>query len=80
MTSIKLPHPPPYRVDEIFELPVVEIVSPSSVLWDRSYKPEPGETWRTVEAPAGEAHELPVAVGPDSWITVTLDPAELVNL
>jgi hypothetical protein len=37
-----------------------------------------GETWRTVEAPAGEAHDLPLAVGPDAWITVTLDPAELV--
>jgi hypothetical protein len=24
--------------------------------------------------------ELPLAVGPDAWITVTLDPAELVTL
>lgn len=39
-----------------------------------------GETWRTVEAPAGDTHELPVAVGPDAWITVALDPAELVDL
>jgi hypothetical protein len=39
-----------------------------------------GETWRTVEAPAGETHELPIAVGPDAWINVTLDPAELVDL
>ena len=94
---------------------MVEIASPSSVAWDRSYKTElyaeagipcywrvelkpsrrykgplpliavralekDGETWRTVEAPAGETHELPVAVGPDAWITVALDPAELVDL
>jgi Uma2 family endonuclease len=37
-----------------------------------------GETWRTVEAPAGTTHDLPLAVGPDAWITVALDPAELV--
>ncbi len=39
-----------------------------------------GEYWRTVDAPAGTAHDLPLAVGPDAWITVTLDPAELVSL
>ena len=39
-----------------------------------------GETWRTVEAPAGETHELPLAVGPDAWTTVALDPAKLVDL
>lgn len=39
-----------------------------------------GETWRTVEAPAGETHELPLAVGPDTWITVTRDPVALVAL
>jgi hypothetical protein len=39
-----------------------------------------GETWRTVEAPAGQTHDLPLAVGPNTWITVTLDPAGLVAL
>jgi hypothetical protein len=39
-----------------------------------------GETWRTVEASAGEIHELPLAVGPDTWVTVALDPSELVDL
>jgi Uma2 family endonuclease len=93
---------------------VIEVVSPSSVLMDRSLKAElyveagipcywrvelkpsrryqgplplvvvralekDGETWRTIEAPAGATRELPVAVGPDSWITVSLDPAELVD-
>jgi hypothetical protein len=38
-----------------------------------------GENWGTVEAPAGGTHDLPLAVGPDAWITVTLDPAELVT-
>ena len=94
---------------------VVEVVSPSSVPMDRSFRtdlygeagvpcywrvelkasrrhkgPFPlivvraleadGETWRTVEAPAGAKHELPLAVGPDARITVALDPAELVEL
>jgi hypothetical protein len=94
---------------------VVEVASPASVSWDRSFKtdlygeagipcywrveikpsrrykgPLPlvvvralekdGETWRTVEAPAGTTHELPLAVGLDTWITVALDPAELVEL
>lgn len=94
---------------------VVEVVSPSSVLFDRSFKtdlyaeagiacywrvelkasrryqgPLPlivvraidkdGETWRTVEAASGEVHELPLAVGPDAWIAVSLDPAELVRI
>lgn len=94
---------------------VVEVVSPSSVLFDRSFKTElyaearipcywrveikpsrkykgplplivvramemDGESWRTVEAQAGETRELPLAVGPDTWITVPLDPADLTAI
>jgi Uma2 family endonuclease len=91
---------------------VVEVVSPSSTLMDRAFKPtlydEAGipcywrvelkpfraysgplplivvqvreaDRWRTVEAAAGEVAELPLAVGSDTWITVKLDPATLVE-
>jgi Uma2 family endonuclease len=35
---------------------------------------------RTVEGAAGEEHTFPLAVGPDTWIDVTLDPADLDTL
>lgn len=35
---------------------------------------------RTVQGAAGEEHTFPLAVGPDSWIDVSLDPAELDTL
>jgi Uma2 family endonuclease len=93
---------------------VVEVVSPSSALLDRSAKPdlyaEAGIPcyWRVelkksrrhagpfplvivqvlqndgsvrmVEGAAGQKHTFPLAVGPDTWIDVTLDPAELDTL
>jgi hypothetical protein len=82
---IKLPRRARYTVDDLFEIPTTAIATrPSSFRRRARSLPLPlekdGETWRTVEAPTGETHEPPVAVGPDSWITVALDPAELVNL
>jgi Uma2 family endonuclease len=92
---------------------VVEVVSPSNALIDRSYKrdlyaeagipcywrveprtwrgylgPVPliivrlreDGAWRTVEAAAGTVTELPLAIGPKEFITVALDPGELVEL
>lgn len=35
---------------------------------------------RTLEGAAGEEHTFPLAVGPDTWIDVTLDPATLDTL
>ncbi|GAA0913700.1 Uma2 family endonuclease [Virgisporangium aurantiacum] len=35
---------------------------------------------RTVTGAAGEEHTFPLAVGPDTWIDVSLDPAELDTL
>jgi Uma2 family endonuclease len=35
---------------------------------------------RMVEGAAGAEHTFPLAVGPDSWIDVTLDPADLDTL
>jgi Uma2 family endonuclease len=35
---------------------------------------------RMVEGAAGEEHKFPLAVGPDTWIDVTLDPAALDTL
>lgn len=35
---------------------------------------------RMVEGAAGEEHTFPLAVGPDTWIDVTVDPAELDTL
>ncbi len=39
-----------------------------------------GDGWRTVEAAAGQVAALPLAVGPDTRITVEFDPAVLVDL
>ena len=35
---------------------------------------------RMMEGAAGEEHTFPLAVGPDTWIDVTLDPASLDTL
>jgi Uma2 family endonuclease len=37
-------------------------------------------TVRMVEGAAGEEHKFPLAVGPDTWVDVTLDPADLDTL
>jgi hypothetical protein len=91
---------------------VVEVVSPSSVLMDRTFKttlyedagipcywrvelkPSRGyggplslivvrfrdaDGWHTVEAAAGAPADLPVAVGPDRYTSVKLDPATLLD-
>lgn len=93
---------------------VVEIVSPSSALLDRSAKPdlyaeagipcywrielkksrrhtgpfplvvvqvlEKDGSLRMVEGGAGSEHTFPLAVGPDTWVDVTIDPAGLDTL
>jgi Uma2 family endonuclease len=93
---------------------VVEVVSPSSALLDRSAKPdlyaeagipcywrvelkksrqhagpfpqiivrvlEKEGSVRTVDGAAGEKSTFPLAVGPDTWIDITLDPADLDTL
>ena len=93
---------------------VVEVVSPSSALLDRSAKPdlyadagipcywrveikrsrrhegpfpliivqvlEKDGSIRMMEGAAGAEHTFPLAVGPETWIDVTLDPASLDTL
>jgi Uma2 family endonuclease len=95
-------------------LTVIEVVSPSTALLDRSAKPdlyadagipcywrvelkrsrrhdgpfpliivqvlEKDGSVRMVEGAAGAEHTFPLAVGPDTWVDVTLDPATLDTL
>jgi hypothetical protein len=57
-------------------LPETMEVMPSYTVDDLFTLPENGSV-RVIEGAAGEEHQLPLAVGPDTWIDVTLDPADL---